>query len=272
MKLLFIGDVIGRPGRKSVRTHLPKIRQDHQIDYCIANGENLAHGFGFTLKTVQEMLECGVDLLTGGNHTWDKKEVIALFDQMPIIRPLNFPPGVPGSGTQITTSGEKGVAIINLIGHFGMGMVENPFLVIEAEVARLKAEGIHHILIDMHAETTSEKAALLKLLEGQVSAIVGTHTHTGTDDLLIASGTGFVTDIGLSGCRDGVIGMEPTAPLKRFKTGMKATFDIDEKCRRVFQAIVIELDDQGRCLDALKIKAYDDQPPFVSLRQGGGWS
>ncbi len=271
MKLLFIGDVIGKPGRRSVRTHLNAIREAHQIDYCIANGENLAHGFGFTAKTVQEMFGCGVDLLTGGNHTWDKKEVIGLLDALPIIRPLNFPPGVPGRGTHIAPIGSASLAVINLIGHFGMGVVENPFLAIEAEVDRLHAEGVRHILIDMHAETTSEKAALLKLLEGKVSAIVGTHTHTGTDDLLIASHTGYVSDVGLTGCRDGVIGMEPNAPLKRFKTGMKANFDIDEKCRRIFQAIVFELDGSGHCIDAYKIKAYDDGEPFISLRHQGGW-
>lgn len=271
MKLLFIGDIIGRPGRRMIRHHLPKIVAEHQIDFCVANGENAAHGFGLTEKTARELFDSGIHLITGGNHTWDKKEIVALLGAMPVIRPLNYPAGVPGKGTWIAEIGSAKLAVINLMGHHSMGVVENPFNTILAEVARLEAEGIKHIFIDFHAETTSEKNALLKMLEGRVGAIAGTHTHIGTDDLLIARGTGYVTDVGLTGIRSEVIGMGSKEPIFRFTTGMKDNFKVPDSGPSILQAIVFDLDENGRCVDAYKIKAYDEQPHFVSLRHGGGW-
>lgn len=267
MKIAFIGDIIGKMGRKMVATHLKEIRSNHNIDFVVANGENSAHGFGINEKCAKELLANGVDLITGGNHSWDKKEVFALFETMPIIRPLNYPDGVAGSGTYIV---DNRFAVINLIGFYAMGVVENPFNKVLKEVERLNQIGIGSIFIDFHAEATSEKNALLKMLEGKVSAIVGTHTHIGTDDLLIANGTGYVSDIGLTGVRSEVIGVSATEPIFRFTTGLKSNFKLPESGKSIFQAVIFEVEN-SRTIDAYKIKAYDNETPFISMVHGGGW-
>jgi hypothetical protein len=265
LKLLFIGDIIGKPGREAVKRHLPGLRETMGIDFVIANAENLAHGFGMTLASIEEIRGFGIDLFTGGNHSWDKKEVTALFNTHPIIRPLNYPAGTPGKGvTVLEKNGEK-LGVINLLGHFTMGMVDNPFHAGIDAVKNLHEEGITNILIDFHAEATSEKNALLHMLASQVSFIAGTHTHIGTDDLMIYEGTGYVTDVGLTGCMDGVIGMDSEAPIYRFKTGLKKNYDIPKKCRTLFQAVVITLE-AGVCTDAFKLKAYDSSEPEISMR------
>ena len=265
MKVLFIGDIIGKTGRAAVKRHLPNVREAYGIDFVIANGENLAHGFGMTMASIEEVRSSGIDLFTGGNHSWDKKEITALFPTHPIIRPLNFPEGTPGSGWAVLEKEGQKLAVINLLGHYTMGMVENPFNMIEKEVDRLRNDGIVDIFVDFHAEATSEKNALLHLLSSRVAFIAGTHTHIGTDDLLIYNGTGYVTDVGLTGCMDGVIGMDKEAPLYRFKTGMKKNYDIPKKCRTLFQAVVATIE-EGRCTDAIKIKAYDTQDASVSMQ------
>ncbi|MDR3347219.1 MAG: YmdB family metallophosphoesterase [Helicobacteraceae bacterium] len=272
MKLMFIGDVVGKPGRRMIKRHLETLKRDHGVDFCAANGENIAHGFGITLKCADELFNAGVDLLTGGNHSWDKKEVAALFGIKPLIRPINVPLEASGSGIWRAQIGDCELAVINLIGFHNMGVVDNPFTTIERVVDDLINDGIKHIAIDFHAETTSEKNMLLKLLEGKVSVIYGTHTHIGTDDLLLAKGTGYVSDIGLTGIRNEVIGMSSIEPIKRYKTGIKESFKIEENGFSIFQAIVFELNAQGRCIDAYKIKAYDDEQAFISMRQSGGWN
>lgn len=267
MKILFIGDIVGKVGRKMVATHLKKVREAHNIDIVIANAENSAHGFGITERTAKELIGYGVDLITGGNHTWDKKEIVGLFETLPIIRPLNYPDGVAGSGTHLF---DNGLAVINLMGFFSMGVIDNPFNAITKEVARVKELGAKAIFIDFHAEATSEKNVLLKMLEGEVSAIAGTHTHVGTDDLLIASGTGYVSDVGLTGIRSEVIGMGSSEPIFRFTTGLKNHFKVLDSGKAIFQAVIFEFDGM-RCIDAYKIKAYDNDEPFISMRHGGGW-
>lgn len=264
MKVLFIGDIIGKPGRNAVKQHLPKLRKEMGIDFVIANGENLAHGFGMTASSIDEIRPAGIDLFTGGNHSWDKREITGLFNTHAIIRPLNFPEGTPGSGWAVLENGEEKLAVINLMGHYTMGMVENPFNMIEKEVERLHDAGVKNIFVDFHAEATSEKNGLLHQLAAKVSFIAGTHTHIGTDDLLIYEGTGYVTDVGLTGCMDGVIGMDKEAPLFRFKTGMKKNYDIPKKCRTLFQAVVCTIED-GKCTDAVKLKAYGSNDPVISM-------
>ncbi|MDR2639707.1 MAG: YmdB family metallophosphoesterase [Helicobacteraceae bacterium] len=271
MRLLFIGDIVGKAGRDAVKIRLERVRAEHKIDFCVANGENIAHGFGITAKTACELFSAGVDLLTGGNHSWDKKEVIALMESKPIIRPLNFPSGAAGKGIWIARIGGQNAAIINLMGFHNMGVIDNPFRAILTALETLKNDGIKHIAIDFHCETTAEKNALLKLLEGKVGAIAGTHTHVGTDDLLIARGTGYVSDIGLCGVLSEVIGMDSAEPIRRYTTGMKQSFEPAGKGRSIFQAIVFELNDDGLCADCYKIKAFDDGESFISLRHGGGW-
>ncbi len=264
MKIAFIGDIVGKPGRLMLKRHLKRLQQEHFIDFTIANYENASHGFGLTEKNCIELLGYGVDMMTGGNHSFDKKEILTMFDKYPLIRPMNYPKATPGEGIyQITLLGHE-VAIMNLMGHYTMPLVDNPFTMISEEVAKLKAQNIKHIIIDVHAEASSEKNALRQMLKEDVSAILGTHTHVGTDDLEVVDGCCYVTDVGLTGCRDGVIGMGADVPIKRFLTGLSGHFDVPDDCKAILQMLVFELDDIGRCVGAEKIKIYDDKPKVVT--------
>lgn len=257
MKIAFIGDIVGRPGRVMIKEHLKRLRREYGIDLVIANYENASHGFGLTLKNAQELLDSGIDVMTGGNHTWDKKDILPLLDSLPLLRPHNYPEGVPGSGCRILeVAGEK-IAVLNIMGHYGMPYVDNAFRCARDTVAHLRNEGIEHIFLDFHAEASSEKRAMLMLLQGQVSGIIGTHTHVGSDDLQISQGTAYLTDIGLSGCRDNVIGMDPNVPLERFLTGMAGRFEVPEKCRKILQIAIMTLE-EGKCTEAFKLKIFDD--------------
>ncbi len=264
MKIAFIGDIVGKPGRLMLKAHLTRLKQEHFIDYVIANYENASHGFGLTEKNCKELLGYGVDMMTGGNHSFDKKEILTLFDSYPLIRPLNYPDATPGEGVYTTTVCGDSLAILNLMGHYTMPMVDNPFTRIATEVARLKSQGIKHIIIDIHAEASSEKQALLQMLKQDVSAILGTHTHVATDDLQVVEGCCYVTDVGLTGCRDGVIGMESSVPIRRFLSGLGGHFDVPKECKAILQMIVFELDDEGRCHQAQRVKIYDNHPKIVT--------
>jgi len=263
MKIGFIGDIVGRPGRSMLEIHLRKLRQEFGLDLVIANGENASHGFGLGSQHAKDLFSYGADILTGGNHSWDKKEIIPLLDVMPILRPLNYPSGVPGRGVSVLHVNEEKIAIINVMGHYGMPMVENPFLRAQKAVDELIAQGIENIIIDFHAEVTSEKRAMHMLLKGKVSAILGTHTHVGTDDLQIVDGTCYVTDVGLSGARDGVIGMDKDAPLKRFLTGLPASLEIPKKCKKILQMVIMEVE-EGKCVEAFKLRVFDDQERLIA--------
>lgn len=255
MRIMMIGDVVGRPGREAVRHHLPRLREELGIDLVVANGENIAHGYGLTQATVNELLKAGVDVLTGGNHTWDKKEIFDILKTTPqVLRPLNYPAGVPGCGTWCDAA--RGLAVISLMGQGDMPPVDNPFNTLAGEIGRLRDAGITTILIDFHAEYTAEKRALCKAFAGQASVIVGTHTHVGTDDLTIDCGTAYVTDIGLTGCRDNVIGMGAEEPIIRMTTGLPARLSVPDSCPAILQAIVVELE-EGRAVHALKVKVAD---------------
>lgn len=264
MKIGFIGDVVGKPGRLMIKSHLARLKQEHFVDFMIVNYENASHGFGLTEKNCVELLGYGIDMMTGGNHSFDKKEILKLFDTFPLIRPMNYPAAAPGKGVYETTILGHETAILNLMGHYTMPMVDNPFTMIVAVVEELKSQGIKHIIIDMHAEASSEKQALLHMLKDDVSAILGTHTHVATDDLQVIEGCCYVTDVGLTGCRDGVIGMESAIPMKRFLTGLGGHFDVPEECKSLLQMVVFELDENGRCVDAEKIKIYDNLPKIVT--------
>jgi len=258
MKIAFIGDIVGKPGRDIIAKHLPKLRETYNIDLIIANYENASHGFGLTKKNCEELLSYDIDVMTGGNHSWDKKEVFELYEKYPLIRPINYPKNSPGEGIFHINILNKEVAIINVMGHYTMPMVDNPFVIMDEVVDELKAKGIKHIIVDIHAEATSEKLGMMHILKERVSAIFGTHTHVGTDDLAIIDGCCYVTDIGLTGCRDGVIGMDKKVPMNRFLTGIGGHFDVPKKCQSIFQIIIFELDDNGRTLDAEKLKIYDN--------------
>ncbi len=257
MKIAFIGDVVGRPGRVMIKEHVMRLRREYGIDFVIANYENASHGFGLTVKNAHELFESGIDVMSGGNHTWDKKDIILLMETFPLLRPHNYPAGVPGSGCRIfEVAGEK-LAVLNIMGHYGMPYVDNAFRCARDTVAQLKEEGIEHIFLDFHAEASSEKRAMMMLLQGSVSGLIGTHTHVGSDDLQIVQGTAYLSDIGLSGCRDNVIGMDANVPLERFLTGVAGRFEVPEKCRKILQIAIMNLE-EGKCTEAFKLKIFDD--------------
>ncbi|MEA1955274.1 MAG: TIGR00282 family metallophosphoesterase [Campylobacterota bacterium] len=257
MKIAFIGDIVGRPGREMLGKYLKNIKKEYEIDFVIANYENASHGFGLTPKNANELFGYGVDCMTGGNHSWDKKEISTIFETHEILRPHNYPDGVEGTGCKIyDIAGEK-LAVINLMGHFSMPYVDNAFREANKLVNNLKEDGVKSIFIDFHAEATSEKRAMMMMLQGQVSAIIGTHTHVSTDDLQISDGTLYLTDIGLTGCRDNVIGMDAKNPIKQFLTGMKGHFDVPKKCKRILQMVVMDIND-GKCSNGFKLKYFDN--------------
>jgi len=258
MKIAFIGDIVGQPGRKIIQKYLGSIKKEYGVDFVIANYENASHGFGLTQKNAQELFSYGIDVMTGGNHTWDKKDILPLFDKYELLRPHNYLEEVPGTGVKVyEVSGEK-LAVINLMGHYSMPQyTQNVFHCAKQSVEALRKEGIKNIFIDFHAEATSEKRALLMMLEQEVSGIIGTHTHVSTDDLQIVNGTLYLTDIGLTGCRDNVIGMDKKVPINQFLTATKGHYDIPKKCKSILQIVIMEFE-EGKCIDGLKLKYFDD--------------
>ena len=213
-----IGDVIGRPGRQAVKSLVPALRREHAIDLVIANGENTAGGFGLTLETAYELLENGVDVLTSGNHIWDQKEIIPhMGEGLPLVRPANYP-NAPGRGSLVF----ENVLIVNLMGRVFMPPLDCPFRTADKILREAEADGMPPVIIvDFHAEATSEKQALGWYLDGRVSAVLGTHTHVGTvDGRVLPKGTAYISDVGMTGPVDSVIGSETGAVLDRFLTGM----------------------------------------------------
>jgi hypothetical protein len=245
MKVLFIGDIIGKPGRQAVKQLLPGLAFEHKIDLVIANGENAAAGFGITEKVGQELFALGIDVLTSGNHLWDKKESVSYIAKEPrILCPANYPQGAVGarSGLYLTRSGIK-VGVFGLQGRVFMPALDCPFKAADGMVERLKKE-TDNIIVDVHAEATSEKIALGWHLDGRVSAVIGTHTHVQTsDEKILPQGTAYITDIGMTGGGDGVIGMKREAVLKRFLTGMPQKFETAEGEIRL-NAVVVDIDQQ----------------------------
>lgn len=261
MKIGFIGDIVGSTGRDMLKLHLKKLKDEHKLDFVIANYENASHGFGLTTKNAKELFEYGADAITGGNHTWDKDEISKIIEDPRILRPHNYPKEVGGSGCRIyDIKGEK-LAVLNLLGHYSMPIVDNAFRCALDSVNTLIENGIKNIFIDFHAEASSEKRAMMMLLCGKVSAIIGTHTHISSDDFHISSGTAYLSDIGLTGCRDNVIGMDKEAPLKQFLTGVKNRFDISTNCKKILQMAILDLQD-GKCTNAYKLKVFDDSRVF----------
>ncbi|MBI4308122.1 MAG: TIGR00282 family metallophosphoesterase [Chloroflexi bacterium] len=251
MRILVIGDVVGKPGRRAVRALVPSLRKEHHVDFVIANGENAAGGFGITLETVQEFLECGIDVVTTGNHVWDQKDIIPHLDgELPILRPHNYPPGVPGRG--YVKSGD--VLVVNLMGRTFMADLDCPFRAADRVLAEVSPKP-PVIVVDFHGEATSEKQAMGWYLDGRVSAVLGTHTHVGTVDVrILPKGTAFVTDIGMVGPRDSIIGDEVQSVLQRFLTQMPTRFDV-AKGTVVFSSVLIDVD--GETGQARSIQRLD---------------
>ena len=245
MNILIIGDVVGSPGRAIMKKALPRVFREHDIDYCIANVENAAGGFGVTKDVCDEILDMGVDCMTSGNHIWDKKEILEVIDLIPqLLRPANYPRDQPGRGSYVGRGKDTKVpvATLNLSGRVFMnGAMDDPFLMALAEVERLRKEAAV-IIVDMHAEATSEKVAMGYNLDGKVSAVFGTHTHVPTcDHRLLPKGTAYITDLGMTGPYDSVIGVEAEAILKRFITAMPARFETAKGDPR-FAAAVVDVD------------------------------
>jgi metallophosphoesterase (TIGR00282 family) len=246
MRVLFIGDIVGSPGRRIVQDRLADIIAQKQIDLVIANGENAAAGFGITPRLADELLNTGIEVLTGGNHSWDRKEIMEYMPHQPrLLRPGNFPEGNPGSGVYVGTA-KNGVkyAVLNLQGRVFLPAIEDPFRKADSELAKL-SEDVAFVLVDMHAETTSEKLAMGWYLDGRVTAVVGTHTHVTTaDEHVLPQGTAFITDVGMTGPHDGVIGMDRGAIIKRFLDGLPARFDVASGDVQM-NCVLIETEDDG---------------------------
>jgi hypothetical protein len=244
VKILFIGDIVGEPGRRAVRTLVPLLRQRHSIDAVVANGENSAGGSGITPKTAEEIFAGGVNVITTGDHLWDQKEVTALLASEPrFLRPLNYPPGTVGQGSHVfQLDGWPPFAVLNLQGRTFMPDLDNPFSVVQTEVARLRAH-TRIILVDFHAEATSEKIALARWLDGQVSAVIGTHTHVQTaDEQIFPGGTAFLCDAGFTGPHESVLGREIEPVIQRFLTHTPQRFEVAKR-RVLLQGALIKVDD-----------------------------
>lgn len=257
MRIAFIGDIVGSPGRDMLKKYLQEIKEKENIDFVIANYENASHGFGLTLKNCNELFSYGIDVMSGGNHTWDKKDILPLFDSHEILRPHNYPEGVAGTGCKVYAVGSEKLAVLNLMGHYSMPYCDNAFRCAQTTVEELHKEGVKNIFVDFHAEATSEKRGMMMLMQGKVSAIIGTHTHVATDDFQIANGTAYMSDMGLTGCRDNVIGMDAKVPLQQFLTGLKGHYDIPKKCKKIMQIAILDISD-GKCSSAFKMKQFDD--------------
>jgi metallophosphoesterase (TIGR00282 family) len=220
MRMLFIGDVVGRVGRQAVMQRLPRLVADWKLDMVIVNGENAAGGFGITAAIYNDLIEAGADAITLGNHAWDQKEMLVFIERAPrLIRPINYPSGTPGRGANlITAKNGMQVLVINAMGRVFMDPLDDPFTSVDREVSACPlGQGCDAIVVDFHAEATSEKQAIAYLLDGRVSLVAGTHTHVPTADYrILPGGTAFMTDVGMTGDYDSVIGMEKTEPLQRF--------------------------------------------------------
>jgi metallophosphoesterase (TIGR00282 family) len=244
MKLLFIGDIVGQPGRRIVAALVPVLRAERAIDFVIANGENSAGGSGITPRIAAELFATGVDVITTGDHLWDQKEVVEwISGESRLLRPLNYPPAVPGRGSGVfeIPGSKTQIAVLNFQGRTFMPPLENPFLLAPPEVSRLR-EQTPILVVDFHAEATSEKIAFARMLDGQVSAVVGTHTHVQTaDEQIFPGGTAYLTDAGFTGPHDGVLGRELDPVLKRFLTGMPQRFEVAQN-RVLLHGALIEID------------------------------
>ena len=260
MKILLVGDIVGRPGRELVRRGLRGLAAHHGIDLVIANAENSAAGFGVTKDIGDTLLESGVDVMTSGNHIWDKKEVIEYIRTEPrLLRPANYPPGTPGRGSYVAqTSDGRAVGVINAMGRVFMIPIDDPFAVLLKEI-----EAIRHrtrvIIVDFHAEATSEKVAMAWHLDGKVTAVVGTHTHVQTaDERILPNGTACLTDVGMTGPHDSIIGMEVEPSLSRFLTGMPIRFEPATGNPRL-NAVIIDADEKTGRATAITRISYSER-------------
>ncbi len=253
VRILFIGDIMGKPGRRAVRELLPTLRMEYGLDFIIANVENSAGGAGLTQKIYKELDSYGIDAMTGGNHIWDKREIFKHIDEFKkLVRPINYPQGVPGSGYRIFIS-DNGVrlAVISAMGRIFMQCLENPFRVLDETIKKLDTK---LIIVDFHAEATSEKQAMGYFLDGRVSAVLGTHTHVQTaDERILDNGTAYITDVGMTGGLNGVIGVKKGIMIDRFIRGISDRME-PSKSGIALQGVFIEIDDStGKAVEIKRI-------------------
>jgi len=268
MRILFIGDIVGKPGREMVRKGVRALVEEHEIDLVIANAENAAAGFGITKDIGDTLLEWGVDVMTSGNHIWDKKEAIDYIASEPrLLRPANYPAGVPGRGSYVAKTGDgRSVGIVNVMGRVFMANIDDPFQVVLREI-----EAIRHranvIIVDFHAEATSEKVAMGWYLDGKVAGVFGTHTHVQTaDERILPNGTAVLTDVGMTGPHDGIIGMEREPSLARFLNAMPSRFEPATGNPKL-NAVMIDADDKtGRATSVTRLSCSEKQLDELSVR------
>lgn len=262
MKFLFIGDIVGSPGRDMVTQYLPKLKEKYRPQVTIVNGENAAAGKGITEKIYKQFLQLGVQAITMGNHTWNKKEIIDFIDDAPyLIRPANFPENNPGKGIIYLNINSQEVAIINLQGRTFLDPHDDPFKIGD-ELIEEARKRTNIIFIDFHAEATSEKQAFAWYVDGRASAVVGTHTHTQTaDERILPNGTAFITDVGMTGPYDGILGVEKESVINRFLTNMPVRFEVDKKGRNQLNGCLIDVDPTtGKAIRIERILINDDHP------------
>lgn len=252
MKILAVGDIVGENGLNKLKEELPKIIDSEKIDFVIVNAENTSGGMGLTIKDFNTLLKMKIDAITMGNHTWGKKDIFAFIDNPKLLRPANYSRGIPGKGFNIFECRGKKIAVINLIGRTDMGILsENPFTVAENLVEKLKKEA-DIIIIDFHAEATAEKIAMKNFLDGKINVIYGTHTHVQTaDEEVTENGTGYITDLGMTGPKNSVIGMDVKASIKRFVTSLPERYKLAEG-NAILNACVFEINNDN----CKTVKAY----------------
>ncbi len=257
MRILFISDIFGKPGRNAVIDRLPSLVEERTIDFVVANGENAASGAGITSNIARKLLDAGVDLITTGNHVWRQREVYSFMDESErIIRPFNYLEQNPGRGWAVVEKDGMKLAVVNLLGDLYIGAPVGPFQAVDEALAELPGD-VDHVLVDMHAEATSEKVAMGYHLDGRVSAVIGTHTHIQTaDEHILPGGTAYITDAGMTGPHDSVIGVDRHIILKRFLTQMPVKFEVADGGVRI-EGVTIDLDGDGhaRVIERLRLAA-----------------
>ena len=252
MRILAVGDLIGESGVKKLKEILPKIKKEEKIDFVVTNGENSAGGMGITEKNFRDILDAGTNVITMGNHTWGKKDIFKFIDNPQLLRPANYPEGVVGKGLGIYECKNKKIAVMNFIGRVDINILsENPFIMAKKMVEEIK-DKVDIIIIDFHAEATAEKIAMGRYLDGKITALFGTHTHVQTaDEQIFPEGTAFITDIGMTGPKNSVIGMDIKASIKRFETTLPEKYKLAEgDC--IFNAVIFEIDDETNKVTDIK--------------------
>ncbi len=261
MKLLFIGDIVGHAGRALVKRALPLLADYHAVEFVIANAENAAGGFGITREIGEELLDRGIEVMTSGNHIWDKKEALDYIGVEPrLLRPANYPAGAPGNGSYVGRIRDgQTVGVVNVMGRVFMPLTDDPFAVVTREIETLR-ERARVIVVDFHAEATTEKVAMGWYRDGKVPAVIGTHTHEQTaDERILPKGTAYLTDVGMTGPHDSVIGVEVEAALNRFLTAMPARFDTAKANPRL-NAVIIDADERtGKAIDIERLSYSLDE-------------